>query len=52
MREQPPPSYNVIFDPISKSALIHFGDRVTWLAGPFADYNEALRAANRCLTRR
>ena len=49
MREEQPPPFNVIFDPISKSALIHFGDRVTWLSGPFANYREALRAADRCL---
>ena len=51
MREQPP-AFNVIFDPISKSALIHFGDRVTFLSGPFADYREALRAADRCMNTR
>jgi hypothetical protein len=52
MREQQQPSFNVIFDPISKSALIHLGDRVTWLAGPFANYQEALRAADRSLPKR
>lgn len=52
MREEPPPAFNVIFDPISKSALIHFGDRVKWLSGPFATYCEALKAANRCLANR
>lgn len=49
-KEQSPP-FSVIFDPISKSALIHFGDRVTWLAGPFANHQEALRAADRSLGR-
>lgn len=52
MREEPPPNFSVIFDPISKSALIHQGERVTWLAGPFATYREAVQAADRCLTRR
>ena len=52
MREDRPPSFNVIFDPVSKSALIHFGDHVTWLSGPFANYQEALRAADRCLAKR
>jgi hypothetical protein len=57
MRDQQPPgfppaSFHVIFDPISKSALVHCGDRVTWLSGPFANYREALRAADRCLTDR
>lgn len=52
MHEKRPPSFSVIFDPISKSALIHFGDRVTWLAGPFANYHEALRAADRSLEKR
>jgi hypothetical protein len=49
MRDEQPPPFNVIFDPISKSALVHFGDRVTWLSGPFANYQEALRAAGRRL---
>ncbi|MGV3549551.1 hypothetical protein [Rhizobium sp.] len=52
MREEQPPPFNVIFDPISKSALIHCGDRVTLLSGPFANYREAVRAADRCLTNR
>ena len=52
MREQQQTPFNVIFDPISKSALIHFGDRVTWLSGPFANYQEAVRAADRCLPKR
>lgn len=52
MREQQQPSFSVIFDPISKSALIHCGDRVTWLSGPFANYQEALRAADRCMPKR
>ena len=52
MREKQPPSFNVIFDPVSKSALIHFGDRVMWLAGPFANYREARRAADRCMATR
>ena len=47
MREEQVPPFSVIFDPISKSALIHSGNRVTWLAGPFANYQEALRAADR-----
>ena len=52
MREEQPSSFSVIFDPISKSALIHFGDRVTYLTGPFANYREALRAADRCMAKR
>lgn len=52
MREDQPPPFNVIFDPISKSALIHFGDRVTLLSGPFANYREAVRAADRCFSAR
>jgi hypothetical protein len=47
MRDEQPPPFSVIFDPISKSALVNFGDRVTWLCGPFANYREALRAADR-----
>jgi hypothetical protein len=47
MRDEPPPEYSVIFDPISKSALIHFGNRVTWLSGPFASYRDAVTAAER-----
>ncbi len=47
MPDAPPPGFNVLFDPISKSALIHCGDRVIWLAGPFASYQEALEAARR-----
>jgi hypothetical protein len=50
MREPSRP-FSVIFDPISKSALIHFGDRVTWLSGPFANYQEALSAAGRSLSK-
>jgi len=37
--------FNLIFDPISKSALIHSGGRVTWLAGPFSTYGDAMSAA-------
>lgn len=51
MREEQSLPFTVIFDPISKSALIHFGDRVTWLSGPFANYQEALRAAGRRLAK-
>jgi hypothetical protein len=47
MRDEPPPEYSVIFDPISKSALIHFGDQITWLSGPFASYRDAVNAAQR-----
>lgn len=51
--EQPPPSlFSVIFDPISKSALIHSGDQVTYLSGPFASYREAQRAADRRMAKR
>jgi len=49
MRSQPQVNFNLIFDPISKSALIHCGDRVTWLAGPFATYGDAMSAAKRLL---
>ena len=52
MREEKSPEFSVIFDPISKSALIHFGDRVTWLSGPFANYQDAVKAADRCLGKR
>ena len=51
MREEQPRGFHVIFDSISKSALVQCGDRVTRLAGPFANYQEALRAADRCLTK-
>lgn len=51
MREVQQQPFNVIFDPISKSALVNFGDRVTWLSGPFANYREALQAADRCCSR-
>ncbi len=30
-------NFNLIFDPISKLALIHSGDRVIWLAGLFSN---------------
>lgn len=49
MRVQDPIGFNLIFDPISKSALIHCGDKVTWLAGPFATYRDALAAATRAM---
>jgi len=49
MRSETQVNFNLIFDPISKSALIHCGDRVTWLAGPFATYDEAMSAAKRLL---
>jgi len=42
-------NFDLIFDPISKSALIHCGDRVTRLAGPFATYGDAMLAAKRLL---
>lgn len=50
MRIEEPSGFNLIFDPISKSALIHQGDRITWLAGPFATYRDAMRAARRSLS--
>jgi hypothetical protein len=49
MRSEAPANFNLIFDPISKSALIHCGDRVTRLAGPFATYGDAMSAAKRLL---
>lgn len=49
MRRETQTPFNLIFDPISKSALIHQGDRVTWLAGPFSDYREAMRAATQSM---
>lgn len=52
MHDAKPSPFNVIFDPISKSALIHFGDRVTWLSGPFTNYQEALSAAECFLAKR
>jgi hypothetical protein len=52
MREEQSPRLNVIFDPVSKSALINHGDHVTWLAGPFSNYRDALRAADRCVEQR
>ena len=52
MRNESPLGFNLIFDPISKSALIHDGDRVTWLAGPFATYSEAMSAAKRSMAPR
>jgi transcription antitermination factor NusG len=52
MREQQQSPFSVIFDPISKSALIQVGDCVTFLSGPFANYREALRAADRCMAKR
>ncbi|CAN7286999.1 hypothetical protein [Rhizobium sp. LjRoot254] len=45
MRSEAKTNFNLIFDPISKSALIHSGDRMIWLAGPFATYREAMSAA-------
>lgn len=47
MRDEPLLGFNVIFDPISKSALLQVGDQVTWLSGPFANYHDALSAARR-----
>jgi len=52
MRDERGPSFNVIFDPISKSALVHLGNRVILLSGPFANYREALRAADHCWSKR
>ena len=49
MREDQGPGYNVIFDPISTSALIQNGDRVTLLSGPFMTYRDAVTAAQRCM---
>jgi hypothetical protein len=49
MRSKAQVNFNLIFDPISKSAMIHSGDRVTWLAGPFATYGDAMAAAKRSL---
>jgi hypothetical protein len=50
MRSEAQANFNLIFDPISKSALIHSGDRVIWLAGPFATYRDAMSAATRSMT--
>lgn len=50
MRSQAKANFNLIFDPISKSALIHSGDRVIWLAGPFATYREAMSAAEKSMS--
>lgn len=52
MHTEEPDDFNLIFDPISKSALIHRGDKVTWLAGPFATYLDALQAARRSIAGR
>ena len=49
MHVEEPVGFSLIFDPISKSALVHQGDRVTWLAGPFATYRDAMSAARRSL---
>lgn len=52
MPDEKAPSMNIIFDPISKSALIHLGDRVIRLSGPFANYQEAVSAARRSVSNR
>lgn len=52
MPEEKPHNMNIIFDPISKSALIHLGDRVIRLTGPFANYQEAVSAARRSVSSR
>lgn len=49
MRDNQGQGYNVIFDPISKSALIQDGERVTWLSGPFMTYRDAVTAAQRSM---
>ena len=49
MRPETQIPFNLIFDPISKSALIHQDGRVTWLAGPYSDYREAMRAATKSM---
>jgi hypothetical protein len=49
MRGKAHANFNLIFDPISKSALIHTGDRVIWLAGPFATHRDAMSAAMRSM---
>jgi hypothetical protein len=49
MREDPPPGFSVIFDPISKSALMHQGDSIIWLPGPFLTYRDAVNAARRSM---
>jgi hypothetical protein len=49
MRSSAQANFNLIFDPISKSALLHCGDQVIWLAGPFCTYHEAMSAAKKSM---
>lgn len=49
MHNEAKANFNLIFDPISKSALIHSGDRVIWLAGPFTTYHDAMSAARKSI---
>ncbi|UVC07241.1 hypothetical protein IHQ71_18725 [Rhizobium sp. TH2] len=37
--------YEIMFDPVAKTAIVLRGQRYTFLAGPFKNYEEARRAA-------
>jgi hypothetical protein len=37
--------FELIFDPLAKSAIIRRGDSLVWLPGPFRDYPDAMLAA-------
>ncbi|UVC09125.1 hypothetical protein IHQ71_00345 [Rhizobium sp. TH2] len=43
MRE--PDHFEVVFDPIAKTAILVRGQKFDFLKGPFKDYTEARRAA-------
>ena len=37
--------FEVVFDPVAKTAIMLRGQRYTFLPGPFKNYDEARRAA-------
>lgn len=39
--------FELIFDPLGKTAIIRRGTRLTWLDGPFRTYAEALAVARK-----
>lgn len=45
MREIEPDHFEVVFDPIAKTAILVRGQKFDFLNGPFKDYTEARLAA-------
>ena len=40
-----PDHFEVVFDPVAKTAIVLHGQHYTFLPGPFKNYDEARRAA-------